>query len=400
MTFKRIVAAALMTLLSASAALAQKEPIKIGVINVLSGAFGAYGKSGKQGAEMAIDEINAAGGVLGRKIVFTQVDDQGKPDVSMQEARRLILNEKVNFLLGIDSSNAALAVAPLTNEFKIPLVVTHAATPKLTEACMPYVFRTSNNARMDAIAAAELAAKLPYKRWANIGPDYEFGHVSWEDFIARLKQLKPDVEVVTEQWPKGNEANYTPYITALVQAKPEAVFSALWAGDLVTFTRQANAFGFFKQIKLFEDVIGASLESLVPLGKEAPQGALYSTRYWFLHPDNARNKAFVEAYHKRFNEYPSYNAEEHYAGVHMLAAAIKKAGSLDPDAIKKAFEADGGMTYEAPEGKKWMRPADHQVFEDLVWGYTTQSPQYPFAVLKDVTVVAEKSTVYPTKCGK
>ncbi len=400
MTWRRMVAAPLMLLLSASAALAQKEPIKIGLINVLSGAFGAYGKSGKQGAELAIDEINASGGVLGRKIVFTQVDDQGKPDVSTQEARRLILNEKVNFLVGIDSSNAALAVAPLTNEFKIPLIVTHAATPKLTEGCMPYVFRTSNNARMDAIAAAELAAKLPYKRWANIGPDYEFGHVSWEDFIARLKQLKPDVEVVSEQWPKGNESNYTPYITALVQARPEAVFSALWAGDLVTFTRQANAFGFFKQIKLFEDVIGASLESLTPLGKEAPQGELYSTRYWFLYPDTPRNKAFVEAYHKRFNEYPSYNAEEHYAGIHMLAAAIKKAGSLEPEAIKKAFEADGGMTYEAPEGKKWMRPADHQVFEDLVWGYTTQSAQYPFAILKDIKVVPEKSTVYPTKCGK
>ena len=400
MTWKRMLCVALVVLLGASAALAQKEPIKIGLINVLSGAFGAYGKSGKQGAEMAIDEINASGGVLGRKITFVQVDDQGKPDVSAQEARRLILNEKVNFLVGIDSSSAALAVAPLTNEFKIPLIVTHAATPKLTEGCMPYVFRTSNNARMDAMAAAELAAKLPYKRWANIGPDYEFGHVSWEDFIAHLKQLKPDVEVVSEQWPKGNESNYTPYITALVQARPEAVFSALWAGDLVTFTRQANAFGFFKQVKLFEDVIGASLESLTPLGKEAPQGALYSTRYWFLHPDTARNKAFVEAYHKRFNEYPSYNAEEHYAGMHMLAAAIKKAGSLDPEAIKKAFEADGGMTYEAPEGKKWMRPADHQVFEDLVWGYTTQSPQYPFAILKDITVVPEKSTVYPTKCGK
>lgn len=386
--------------LAATLAPAQSEPIKIGEINILSGAFAAYGKSGRRGAQMAIDEINNAGGVLGRKLVATQVDSQGKPDVGAQEARRLILNDKVNVLFGIDSSAVALAVAPLTNEFKIPLVVTHAATPKLTEQCLPYVFRTSNNARMDAFAAADLAAKLPYKRWANIGPDYEFGHASWEDFIARLKQKKPDVEVVSEQWPKGNESNYTPYITALVQAKPEAVFSALWAGDLVTFTRQANAFGFFKQIKLFEDVIGASLESLVPLGKEAPQGALYSTRYWFLTPETPRNKAFVDAYHKRFGEYPSYNAEEHYAGMQMLAAAIKKAGSLDPEAIKKAFESGGGMRYDAPEGTKWMRPADHQVFENLFWGHTTQSPQYPFAILKDITVVPEKDTVYPTKCGK
>jgi branched-chain amino acid transport system substrate-binding protein len=380
------------------AVLAQQPPIKIGAINVLSGSFAAYGKSGRQGAQLAIDEINAQGGLLGRKLELIQVDGQAKPDVGVQEARRLILNEKVNFLIGVDSSSVALAVAPLTNEYKIPFVAMHAATPALTEQCNPYVFRTSNNARMDAFAAADLAAKLPYKRWANIGPDYEFGHSSWNDFIARLKEKRPDVEVVGEQWPKGGESNYTPYITALIQQRPEGVFSVLWAGDLVTFVRQANAFGFFKQIKVFEDPVGAALESIGPMGKDAPIGELFSTRYWFLQSQSPVNKKFVEAYHHQFGEWPSYNAEEHYAGVQMLAAAVRKAKSLDAEAIKKAFEADGGMTYEAPEGKKWMRPADHQVFEALVWGYTTPSKDYPFVVLKDITMVPEKDTIYPTKC--
>ena len=110
-------------------AVAQQPPIKIGAINVLSGSFAAYGKSGRQGAQLAIEEINAAGGLLGRKLELIQVDGQAKPDVGVQEARRLILNEKVNFLIGIDSSSVALAVAPLTNEYKIPLVVMHGATP-------------------------------------------------------------------------------------------------------------------------------------------------------------------------------------------------------------------------------------------------------------------------------
>ena len=395
---ERCVALPAFVLAATGLALAQAEPIKIGEINVLSGSFAAYGKSGRQGAQLAVEEINASGGLLGRRLELIQVDGQAKPDVAVQEAKRLILNEKVNFLFGVDSSSVALALAPLTNEYKIPLIVAHAATPTLTEQCNPYVFRTSNNARMDAFAAADLAAKLPYKRWANIGPDYEFGRASWQDFIARLKQQRPDVEVVGEQWPKGGESNYTSYITALVQAKPEAVFSALWAGDLVTFVRQANAFGFFNQIKLFMDPIGAALESIGPLGKEAPQNALFSTRYWFLYPDTQRNKAFVDAYRKRWTEYPSYNAEEHYAAIHMLAQAIKKARSTDAEAIKKAFEADGGMAFEAPEGKKWMRPADHQVFENLFWGYTSSSSQYPFVILKDIKVIPEKDTVYPTKC--
>lgn len=397
-TLQRCLAFMGFLLATASLAMAQAAPIKIGEINVLSGSFAAYGKSGKQGALLAIEEINASGGLLGRKLELTQVDGQAKPDVAVQEAKRLILNEKVNFLVGVDSSSVALALAPLTNEYKIPLVVMHAATPALTEQCNPYVFRTSNNARMDAYAAADLAVKLPYKRWANIGPDYEFGRASWQDFITRLKQQRPDVEVVGEQWPKGGESNYTSYVSALVQERPEAVFSTLWAGDLVTFVRQANAFSFFGQIKVFVDPVGAALETIGPLGKEAPLNELFSTRYWFLHPDTPRNKAFVETYHKRWGEYPSYNAEEHYAGVQMLAQAVRNARSLDAEAIKKAFEADGGMTYEAPEGKKWMRPADHQVFENLVWGYTTSSDKYPFVILRDIAVIPEKDTVYPTKC--
>lgn len=395
---KAMVVSLTLLAVAAGASLAQQPAIKIGELNVLSGSFAAYGKTGKQGAQLAVDEINRAGGLLGRKLELIQVDDQAKPDVAVQEAKRLILNENVNFLLGVDSSSVALALAPLTTEYKIPLLVTHAATPALTEQCNPYVFRTSNNARMDAYAAADLAAKLPYKRWANIGPDYEFGHASWNDFIARLKEQRSDIVVTGEQWPKGGESNYTPYITALTQGQPEAVFSALWAGDLVTFVRQANAFGFFKQIKLFEDPVGAALESIGPLGKEAPLGELFSTRYWFLYPDSKTNKSFVEEYRKRWNEYPSYNAEEHYAGVQMLAQAIRQAKSLDAEAIKKAFEAGGGMTYEAPEGKKWMRPADHQVFENLVWGYTASSDQYPFVILKDIRVIPGKDTVYPTKC--
>lgn len=399
-TIKASVASLAILAAAAGVSLAQQPPIKIGVINVLSGSFAAYGKSGKQGAQLAAEEINQAGGLLGRQVEIIQVDDQAKPDIGVQEAKRLILNEKVNVLLGVDSSSVALALAPLTNEYKIPLVVTHAATPALTEQCNPYVFRTSNNARMDAFAAADLAAKLPYKHWANIGPDYEFGHASWNDFIARLKEKRPDVVVAGEQWPKGGESNYTPYITALMQGQPEAVFSTLWAGDLVTFVRQANAFGFFKQIKLFEDPVGAALESIGPLGKEAPLGELFSTRYWFLYPDSKTNKAFVEAYHKRWGEYPSYNAEEHYAGMQILAQAVRKAKSLDADALRSAFEAGGGITYEAPEGKKWMRPADHQVFENLVWGYTASSDQYPFVILKDIQLIPEKDTVYPTKCTK
>jgi branched-chain amino acid transport system substrate-binding protein len=377
-----------------------QQPIKVGALFILSGNFAGYGKSGSQGAQLAAEEINARGGVLGRPIQLVVVDDQGNPEVGVREARRLILQEKVDFLFGIDSSSVALAVAPLTDEYKIPLVVTHAATPTLTEQCRPYVFRTSNNARMDAWAGAALAATLPVKRWANIGPDYEFGRVSWQDFITRLKQLRPDVEVVSEQWPRFGSTDYASFITALMRARPEGVFSTLWAGDMVIFARQAKQFGFFNQVKYFVNPVGAALEVLAPLGKETPEGLLVSARYWFLYPNTERNRAFVEAYRKRFGEYPSYNAQEAYAGLHMLARAVEKAKSTQAEAVRRAFEADGGLVYDAPEGRKRMRPEDHQVFEGLVWGYTKHTPDYPFAILDRMRIIPASDTVYPTQCKR
>ncbi|WP_293173852.1 ABC transporter substrate-binding protein [Oceanithermus sp.] len=388
----------LASLALAGAALAA-EPIKIGAMYILSGNFANYGTASKQGVQLAVEEINARGGILGRPVEVIFVD-HGKPDQAVREAKRLILENKVDFLFGIDSSSVSLAVAPVANEYKVPLIVTHAATPRLTEMCLPYVFRTSNNARMDSWAAAAFAAKQPYKRWANIGPDYEFGRVSWEDFITRLKELKPDVEVVSEQWPKFGSSDYSSYITALMRAKPEAVFSSLWGGDFVSFGKQAIPFGFFKTIKFYVNPTGGALQALEPLGKSAPEGLLVSARYWFLYPETDANKAFVEKFHEKFGDYPSYNAGEAYSGMMMLAAAIEKAGSTDPDAVKAAFEADGGLKFESIEGLKWMRPADHQVFEDLVWGYTKHTDAYPFAILDPIVVVPAKDTLYPTKCAK
>ncbi|BDG60490.1 ABC transporter substrate-binding protein [Caldinitratiruptor microaerophilus] len=371
----------------------QAQPIKIGALYILSGRLALYGKAGSQGLQFAAEEINKQGGILGRPVEVKVIDEQGKPDVAAQEARRLILDEKVDALIGVDSSSSVLNVAQVVGELKKPLLVTHAATPKLVgEAWNPYVFRVNNDARMDAWAAAALAAKLPYKRWANIGPDYEFGRVSWQDFITRLKQLKPDVEVVGEAWPPFNAPDYTSHITSILNAQPEAVFSVIWGGDLVTFIRQAKGFGFFDKVKLFVDPVGASLSVLVPLGKDMPENLLVSTRYWFLYPETERNKNFVKAYYERFKEYPDYVAQEGYAALYMYKAAVEKAGTTDADAVVKALE---GLSFDAPEGKKTIRPEDHQVFEDLVWGYTKHTDQYPFAILDRITVVPAADVTYP-----
>lgn len=370
-----------------------KPPIKIGALYILTGRLAAYGKAGSQGLQLAADELNAKGGILGRKVQVIVADEEGKPEVAAREARRLILDEKVDFLVGLDSSSSVLAVADVVKQHQKILVVTHAATPKLTgENWNKYVFRVNNDARMDAWGAAQLAAKLPYKRWANIGPDYEFGRVSWSDFFGKLKELKPDVENVGEAYPPLGAPDYTSHITNILRAKPEAVFSTVWGGDLVTFIRQAKGFGFFDQIKLFMDPVGASLSVLVPLGKEMPENQLLSTRYWFLHQQTDANKKFVEAYRQKFNEYPDYVAQEGYAAMNLIAAAAQKVGALDTEKLVTALE---GLSFDAPEGKKTIRPEDHQVFEDLVWGYTKHTKDYPFAILDRIQVIPAKDVTYP-----
>lgn len=370
-----------------------EEPIRVGGLYILSGTLAGYGKAGSQGLQMAVDEINQAGGILGRPVELVVADEQGKPEVAVREAKRLVQDWGADVLVGIDSSGSVLAVADALNELQKPLLVTHAATPKLThENFNRYAFRVTSDARMDAYAAAMLAAELPYTRWATISPDYEFGRVSWEDFKTKLKELKPDVEFVAEAWPALGATDFTNHITTVMAAQPEGVFSVVWGGDLVTFVKQAKGFGFFDQIDIFVDPVGASISVLAPLGKETPENLLVSTRYWFLYPDTPANKKFVQDYYNRFGEYPDYVAHEGYAAVYMYKKAAEQVRSTDPEQIIAALE---GMTWDAPEGTKLIRAEDHQVFKDLVWGYTKHTDEYPFAILDRMTIIPKEQATYP-----
>ena len=269
------------------------QPIKVGVIYGLGGAAAPYTKPAVTGHEMAVEEINAAGGVLGRKLQLVIRDDQSKPDVGVREARDLILKEKVDFLTGIIHSGVALAVSEVAKEHKTLLLVSIAKTAALTEdKWHRYVFRATSNTLIEGRAAAILLAQQPFKRYAIAGPDYEYGHRMTEDFVAHLKKLKPDVQIVAEVWPKMGERDFTPHINALLQAKPEMVFSAIWGGDHIAFVKQAKPYGFFAKTQYL--AIGqGDLDVVVPLGAEAPEGMWVSSNYTFYYPDAPANRDFV-----------------------------------------------------------------------------------------------------------
>jgi len=362
---------------------AEKKPIKLGVVFIMSGKMGGYGKHGMQAVQMALDEINGQGGILGRKVEAIFEDDELKVDKGVQITKKFITQNKVDFIIGPTSSGVALAMAEVVEQHKKILVLTQSATNSLTDVKFNrYMFSTLSNAMMHSRAGAYLMASKPYKRWMCIGPGYSYGYESWNSFKAKLKELRPDIEIVGELWPKLTEPDYISFIQKIIEAKPEAIWSPLWGMDAVTFIKQALPLGIFDKIKFaFPD--GAALETLIPLGKSMPEGVFVAARYFFLTPDSMMNRQFVKAYQERFKEYPDYMAQETYAGVYFLKAAIERAGTIETGKVIAAVEKEP-LAWETPEGWKIMRKEDHQVVEDVVWGETTYSEKYGFAILKNM----------------
>ncbi|MFZ0134692.1 MAG: ABC transporter substrate-binding protein [Desulfobacterales bacterium] len=355
------------------------EPIKIGAMFISSGKMGGYGKHGRQAIQLAVDQINADGGVLGRKMEATVEDTELKKDVAMALAKRFVKDDKVDFLMGPTSSGIAMELTEFSRENKKILVLTQAAADELTGAKFhPYIFSTLSNAMMHSRSGAYLMATKPYKKYMCVGPDYSYGHSSWNVFKSKLQELRPDVVFVGELFPKFLAKDYTEEIKKILETKPDAVWCPLWGDDAVNFIRQALPTGLFDKVKFAFPVAGA-LEVLIPMGPDMPAGVYVSSRYFFTSPDSSMNQRFVKDYHARFNEYPDYMAGETYAGVYFIKAAIERAGTTDADKIVEAVEKTP-LAWETPEGWKIMRREDHSVVEDCLWGQTSPNEKYGFAI--------------------
>lgn len=369
-----------------------KDPIKIGCQGIMSGPLGGYGEYMKKGATLAMEEINAKGGVLGSKIEMNFRDDELKPDVGVKNARFFVDDWGADFLIGIDSSGVAMAVGQVMPELNKILIVTHAATEKYNEGLVyqkkiKQCFRVCVPVYQDGIASAHVAKNLPVKTWATVSPDYEYGYTSWKMFKHYLKELRPDVEFVGESWAKFGTADFSSHITKVMAAKPEGIFSTEWGGEAVALVKQAKLFKVFEQTKAWMIPMGGAMDVLQGLGKEYPDGAWVSGRYVFQYPDTARNKAFVETFRKRWSDFPSYPSETAYTAVHAIKKAVEKAGTLDVPTLIATME---GMELDRPAGECVIRAEDHQAVYSVPWGQITHDPKYPMPVLKNLKVFAAK----------
>lgn len=385
----RVLTMLLTLVLAMPLAASAQKPIKVGFPMILSGPGALFGEPASKGAQMFVDEINAKGGVLGRKLELLPRDTKGNADEAVRVSRELILKENVDFLVGTLTSAEGPAVSVVAKENKVVFIAPIPKTDQLTAAdkLHPYVFRVAANTTMEGRSAAEIVAKWTVTKVATISPDYAYGQDVTKSFVEHLKKIKPSVQIVDQQWPKLGEPDYTPFINAQMAKKPDAVFSSLWGGHFVNFAKQAKPLGYFDAVKYNVIAVGeaGSPESTKAMGKDYPVGIWgnsYDAFYWGETPAHRDYVARLSKYLK--DEYPSSWAIQGYTGMQFLAEAIKKAGSTDSDKVSKALL---GLTIDTPIGKQTIREKDHQANRGQLYGKTVMDPKYPFAIMKPVEYV-------------
>lgn len=373
--------------LLASPAQAQKA-VKAAMVNTMTGGAALYGLAGIEGAKIAVAELNAAGGVLGRKVELIIRDDAAKPDVGAREIRDVILREEVAAVFGPVSSGVLLAMSEVAKENKTILIAHTSNTERaFVERGHRYIFSVVPNTFIEGSAMGLYMAKKPYKRYMIIGPGYEFGYIQAEAFERRLKENKKDVEIIGKLWPKLGETDFTSYITAIINAKPDAVYSNLFGSDLIAFTKQAKGYEFFKQ---FPFAALYDVDTLQGLGKDAVEGVIGYERGPFhvirkLAP-SPRFEDFIKKYRAATNKYPSTWAINAYDAVMAWAKAVKKANTIETEKVVDALE---GLELDSLRGPgRFIRKADHQANVGSYIGVVAWDKAFPdFAIWKDATYI-------------
>ncbi len=362
----RFVCLAIAALAVAEALPVAAQPIRIGELNSYK-TFPAFLEPYKKGMELALSEINAAGGVLGRPLEIVVRDDNGNPGDAVRVAEELLSREKVAVLMGTFASNVGLAVADLAKQRKVVFLAAEPLTDKIVwESGNRYTFRLRASTYMQTAMLAPEAARLGKKRWAIVYPNYEYGQAATAAFKQLMIALQGGgIEFVEQAVPLG-KIDAGPVVQALLDAKPDAIFSSLFATDLARFVREGELRGLFKDRPVF-NLLGGEPEYLDPLKEEAPVG-WWVTGYPWYGIDTIAHKRFRDAYQAKFNDYPRLGSVVGYSAVNAVAAAIAKAGSTDTEKLVAALN---GLTYETPFGKVTFRPLDHQSTMGAYVGRTT-----------------------------
>jgi branched-chain amino acid transport system substrate-binding protein len=367
-------------------------PYKVAHMTFFTGPGAVLGEPSYKGHILAAEEINAAGGLLGkRKIETFKADENAGTDANVKEMRRLKLSEKVDLFTGVISSGNTPALGPVAEELRMLTIFVDGCTDFLFDKAVPnphYIFRITNMQSADGVTCAIATAMTwpKVKRIAHIHPDYSYGRNAFDHFNIVMKKMMPQTQVVSEGWPKLGTTDFTSHITKTIAAKPDLLVSSVWGGDYVAMYKQALRYDTFKKMKFASTIaFGVAPHAI---GKDHPEGAIAGvhSNYYFNYPPNNRwpyNDTFVKKYYERWKEYPNFQSEGAYSTLYMFKTAIERANKLiggwpDDDAIIGQLE---GMMHPGPAGYLYIRPDNHQGYKDAMTGFSINHPDYPFQIL-------------------
>jgi branched-chain amino acid transport system substrate-binding protein len=335
-----------------------QDTVTIVMLDPLSGAFKDIGERSVMGAQFAVDEVNAAGGLLGKKIKLLPEDSQLKPDVAVRKATKAILEDKAKFIFQLSSTAVARALMDVAEKNKVIFVTFGAESDFLTgKDFNPYFFRTCFTTGNRSRAYVEFFKTKPWRKFYLINMDYAFGHAVAEDFKRVAKSMIPDLKIVGEDYHPLATKDFGPYITKILASGAEIIYTGNWGTDIEVLMKQGAQMGVKARYATYflDDHI-----QLPNVGEAAIGSFVMSTYLPTL--ETPKNKAFLEKWHKKYKDtkhpWPTSNIGYGYNGAMFLFEAIKKAKSFEAEAVIKAWE---GMEYNGLVGKQIMRACDHQI---------------------------------------
>jgi len=360
----------------------ENKSIKIGMSTILSGRVAQLGTSSRNAVMMEVDKINAAGGLAGRQIEMVIRDSKGQPQEAARLSRELVNSDGCEILIDAEASSGAFAVHEVARDLGMLTVHTNSETSSLSadpKLRLPNAFRICRQGVHDSIVGGAYAAKVAkaknLARWMTTSPDYAYGRDTTAEYISYLEYFNPEVEVVGEAWPKLFQPDYTEVLTKILQTKPQALYSCLWAGDLTAFIDQGNIYALYGQTETF--AVNMADYTCLTAVKNLPKGIHSGNRYVKTFPNTPENAAWADAYRAKYNEFPTNWAWENATAVQFLAAAAKKANSADS---AKLAEVMKGLTIASPfgaDGNVTLR-AEDQTLVGYAIGWGTTIPNEPY----------------------
>ncbi|MDR7440141.1 MAG: ABC transporter substrate-binding protein [Armatimonadota bacterium] len=357
--------------------------IKVGVVDTYSGPPAVFGNDALNGFRLALEEINREG-VLGARIEFVTRDEKFSPEIGLSMARELVLQERVDLLVGTINSATALAVSAFAREQRVPFIVWISKSEQITGAKgHRYVFSTSENTAMAGKALAHALSRRGYARFWIGAEDYEYGHAVTNSFWRFMKRAKPEVTLLGQTWWRTGEPDLVPYLTQILQARPDAAFFGTGGAGMANLLRTMKVIGFAERVP---SAIHTAIDVTVlrPLGTAAPEGVWGTTDYLFYYPESPDNREFVRRFQAAYRDPPGFPAFHGYITAHFIAEAYRRARSLDRERFIEALE---GLRIRTPVGEVEMRACDHQAVLPLFFGRTRRDPQFPFLMAGNLVTI-------------